>query len=309
MKKENPSESSVLSQISDIRTDIPKEEVLRILESTPIQIQWDAILSLETKLYFQLEISYIQKNFNCWENAHTVLDIGCGNGDFTAQLAGTFPDKNFVGIDENQRHIEAARKQHALANLSFECADSHVLEKGFVHRYDIVFMRLVLQHLRDKDLVLRNIYNYLKPKGRVLIIESVDYLRHSSMSSNTIDELFKKINSHFTDNRIDRTASLSLMKKILSKQSNMHKLFKIEKSNISPQGESDYESEKELHLNLNRKNKHLLFAQKLGFFSICKKEYSLDVDLSEVYDLYKGFVDDEEAYDYLGVHFLCLGTK
>lgn len=306
MQKSDQTFTASRYTITDISIETEKAVVLEILQSESNQRLWEFILSLETQLYFDTEISYIKEVFHCWDDAKTVLDIGCGIGDYTAMLAESFPEKESQGIEQNPEHFEIASKKHKLKNLSFECADSHVLNAQLMHRYDIVFMRAVLQHLDNRDIVIRNIREYLKPNGRVIIIESADYLRSSSMISQYIDDLFEKINGHCTQHKINRTASLELMKSIVLKKSEPSKYFEIESSNISNEGKTEKEAEKKLYLSINKGNKSLLFSQKLTFFSLWKKHYSLEVDLGKVYDEYKTFLAQENAYLYEGFHMLCL---
>jgi len=291
---------------SELTLDTEKSVALEILQAESNQRLWEFILILETKLYFHKEISYIRTLFYGWNDAKTILDIGSGIGDYTAMLAELFPTKEFHGLEQNPEHFEISSKKHKLKNLSFECGDSQVLNPQLTSQYDIVVMRAVLQHLDNKDIAMINICKYLKPKGRVIIIESADYLRCSSMSSPYIDDLFEEINSHLTQHKINRKASLELMTDIALKKSDLSNFFEVEASNISIDGKAENATDKQLHLSINKDNKSLVFSQKLTFFSLWKKHYGLDVDLGKVYDEYKTFLEKDNAYLYEGFHMLCL---
>jgi ubiquinone/menaquinone biosynthesis C-methylase UbiE len=52
-----------------------------------------------------------------------ILDLGCGDGTLTAQLAEYVPDGFVLGIDASESMIETAQKDHAGANLRFELQD------------------------------------------------------------------------------------------------------------------------------------------------------------------------------------------
>lgn len=79
-------------------------------------------------------------------NPLTILDVGCGGGDFTKLLAEAYPQAQVTGIDTSEEAICYANKNHALPNLSFICQES-------IHeRYDLVTSTLVCHHLEDKEL-------------------------------------------------------------------------------------------------------------------------------------------------------------
>ncbi|MEX2646278.1 MAG: class I SAM-dependent methyltransferase, partial [Gaiellaceae bacterium] len=75
-----------------------------------------------------------------------VLDFGCGVGRVTRALAAHFEEA--VGVDLSARMVEQARRLHAdVPNCRFETLSP--LEEG---AYDLVYSRIVLQHLpRARD--------------------------------------------------------------------------------------------------------------------------------------------------------------
>lgn len=48
-----------------------------------------------------------------------ILDLGCGDGALTAQLASLVPDRLVVGVDSSESMIDTAMR-HSLPNLRFE---------------------------------------------------------------------------------------------------------------------------------------------------------------------------------------------
>ena len=61
--------------------------------------------------------------FNYWKNQNpVVLEIGCGHGDYSNELAKVYPDKNFLGIDvKGARIFTAANKalKESIENVGF----------------------------------------------------------------------------------------------------------------------------------------------------------------------------------------------
>ena len=59
-------------------------------------------------------------------SASSVLDLGCGPGEITCELARRRPQTRFVGVDHSEQAVLAARANAArlgLANITFEIAD------------------------------------------------------------------------------------------------------------------------------------------------------------------------------------------
>lgn len=80
--------------------------------------------------------------------AGTVLDLGCGPGEITCELARRYPHLAFLGIDHSGRAIERARanaNRLGLANARFEAGDAETLASG--ERYDLVLMFDAFHHL------------------------------------------------------------------------------------------------------------------------------------------------------------------
>jgi trans-aconitate 2-methyltransferase len=94
-----------------------------------------------------------------------VLDVGCGDGRLTAEIAAKVPRGSVVGVDPSQHMIEFARA-HAGAsasNLSFEVAD--VRELPFRDEFDAVVSFNALHWVREQDRALAAIATALRPGG------------------------------------------------------------------------------------------------------------------------------------------------
>lgn len=97
----------------------------------------------------------------------SVLDIGCGDGKVSAELARRVPRGKVIGIDSSADMIQKARSAFpATANLSFELKDAR--ELGFESRFDVVFSNATLHWVKDHRAVLRSAARSLKPHGRLL---------------------------------------------------------------------------------------------------------------------------------------------
>jgi len=99
-----------------------------------------------------------------------VLDIGCGDGRTTAEVAKQLPNGSVLGIDNSEEMIHFARKkfpQKRFPNLAFEIMDARNL--SFENEFDVVFSNACLHWVIDHLPILEGIKKSLKPSGKVLL--------------------------------------------------------------------------------------------------------------------------------------------
>src|SRR5918994_1565731 len=105
------------------------------------------------------------------EPGDRVLDIGCGLGDSTVQLAELVGREGHAhGVDVAERMIAGAREQAAQAsvqNVSFETADVQVAQ--FTDTYDYAFARFGTMFFANPVAALRNVRAALRFGGRLNI--------------------------------------------------------------------------------------------------------------------------------------------
>ncbi len=99
-----------------------------------------------------------------------VLDVGCGDGKVTAEIAGRLPHGSVLGIDKSGEMIALAQQRHGVAthpNLHFQVADASHLP--FHGEFSLVFSNAALHWVRDHRPVLQGIARSLQPGGRILL--------------------------------------------------------------------------------------------------------------------------------------------
>jgi SAM-dependent methyltransferase len=102
--------------------------------------------------------------------AATAIDVGCGTGRYTVQLARRF-GLNVTGIDPGSRHVHVADSDvRNGGSLSFQVgtAENLPVSSGTA---DLVWCRDVLSLVEDLGRVYREFRRVLKPGGRALIYQ------------------------------------------------------------------------------------------------------------------------------------------
>lgn len=91
-----------------------------------------------------------------------VLDVGCGDGRITSEIARRVPSGSVVGIDASSNMIELA-SQKIRPNLHFGLADARALP--FSNEFDLVVSFNALHWIHEQDLALASIHRSVKPGG------------------------------------------------------------------------------------------------------------------------------------------------
>ncbi|MET9779041.1 class I SAM-dependent methyltransferase [Streptomyces sp. NPDC006367] len=105
-----------------------------------------------------------------------ILDVGCGPGTITADLAELVPDGHVTGVDRAPEIVERARataKERGLTNTAFAVADVHALDHPD-DTFCVVHAHQVLQHVGDPVRALREMRRVTRPGGIVAVRDS-DY--------------------------------------------------------------------------------------------------------------------------------------
>ncbi|MBR5857221.1 MAG: bifunctional demethylmenaquinone methyltransferase/2-methoxy-6-polyprenyl-1,4-benzoquinol methylase UbiE [Bacteroidales bacterium] len=117
-----------------------------------------------------------------------VLDVACGTGDFTIEIAQKVPAGSVVtGIDLSEGMMRIGREKIAAAgvNATMEQGDCEALQYAD-NSFDRISVGFGVRNFEHLDLGLKEMYRVLKPEGKLVILEL-------SVPSNSIIRWFYKL--------------------------------------------------------------------------------------------------------------------
>ncbi len=99
------------------------------------------------------------------DGAERVLDVGCGDGRVTAELAARVPRGSVLGVDPSPRMLEVAagRVRPDVPNLAFAAGSAETLT--YDAEFDVVVSFNALHWVADLGLALQRIRAALRPGG------------------------------------------------------------------------------------------------------------------------------------------------
>src|SRR4051812_9976526 len=92
------------------------------------------------------------------------LDVGCGSGETTIQLARR--TGNALGVDVCEPFIETARSE-ATAGARYLLADAQTHRFG--EQFDLLYSRFGVMFFEDPAAAFRNLRSALRPRGRMAV--------------------------------------------------------------------------------------------------------------------------------------------
>jgi SAM-dependent methyltransferase len=125
------------------------------------------------------------------------LDVGCGGGDVTLDLASLVgPGGRVIGWDLDETKLELARQEaeeRGIRNVEYRISDVRLSDAA--SEFDIVYTRFLLTHLSAPAGALRMLAQAVRPGGLV-IIEDIEidgmFCHPSSASFRRMIEIYKQ---------------------------------------------------------------------------------------------------------------------
>lgn len=132
----------------------------RLLEHPAVYSAWQAPFAAQ-------KFAPVEK----WLRGHTVrrvLDVGCGAGTNAQHFSGV----DYVGVDVNERYLQAAR---ARFRGQFVQADLTSADLSSLGTFDMILANSFLHHVNDADVerILAQLVRRLAPDGSIHILDLV----------------------------------------------------------------------------------------------------------------------------------------
>lgn len=108
--------------------------------------------------------------YAAFQPGERVIDIGCGGGATTFDIARKIGDGHVTGLDLSQTLVDTANRRLAesgLSNIDFICDDAST---SSVNNYDVLFSRFGVMFFEDPYAAFQNMRRFLKESGRISFV-------------------------------------------------------------------------------------------------------------------------------------------
>ncbi len=100
-------------------------------------------------------------------NEKTVLDLACGTGILTKQIAEKLPQAKIIGVDVTKNYLEKAKEKLILySNISFVNQDAEKLNLG--KKFDCITTSYLPKYCTAKILI-KNCIEHLNVGGKIIL--------------------------------------------------------------------------------------------------------------------------------------------
>jgi ubiquinone/menaquinone biosynthesis C-methylase UbiE len=133
--------------------------------------EWIAALELPARVQ-SLKIADIMRKL-ALKPGQKVADIGAGTGIFSLEFSRSVkPGGKVFAVEVDEKlieHILASATEQGIVNL--EGVFGEFDDPSLPEEVDVAFLNDVLHHVEHRDVYLKNLAGYLRPGGRVAIID------------------------------------------------------------------------------------------------------------------------------------------
>lgn len=145
-----------------LKTDLPRDLVPIFFDKTAQT--YDSVVNVTT---FGKDRCWKKEIIKQIPKCETILDLACGTGILTLQIAKQFPNSKITGIDITESYLNVAKKKLALCNhVSFFKQDAEKLK--LEQKFDCIVSSYIPKYC-DPENLIPMCMNHLKPNGRIIL--------------------------------------------------------------------------------------------------------------------------------------------
>ena len=163
--------------------DTVVQELPEIPDNHPMSEEWQV-----RKISMKKLVQYLKARENC----KTILELGCGNGWLSNNLAANLPAAEICGLDINEIELlQASDVFSKRTNLSLLFADIFSVEFGPLN-FDTIVAASCVQYFPDLQKLIDRLLGLLTPSGEIHIVDSPVY-----RTTKQINAAQKRSRDHF----------------------------------------------------------------------------------------------------------------
>ena len=118
-------------------------------------------------LWRRSALKYIELPEGC-----KILDLACGTGDFTIELARRWPNAEIIGVDLTPEMLDIAReKLSAIQNATYLTGDAQNLQMLESKQFALIVCAFGFRNFPDKAKALSECHRLLADGGRLVVLE------------------------------------------------------------------------------------------------------------------------------------------
>src|SRR5215216_2362858 len=168
---------------------------LRLRNDTILNMPWDPTLyhkfqaERSAPFFDLLALVEIRPNLK-------VVDLGCGTGELTRQLAAMLPNSDVIGLDSSTQMLDVARAaSYSSPGVRFEQGDQAQL----LGEWDLIFSNAALQWSENHEELIPRLYGRLTPGGQIAVQvpSNHNHISHQLYRETASEEPFKTILNGF----------------------------------------------------------------------------------------------------------------
>jgi len=146
-------------------TDLYDEEYFRIISNHTTHEMVEG--QYKINIYNRFSYDYVKPRI---KSDTTLLDLGCGNGDFVLAVA-TSGLKLAIGIDHSPAAVDSAKARAQDSHLPCNFHNKDISAFSTPERFDFIVLNDVTEHLSDTELdaLFGKLSSLLKPSGEIII--------------------------------------------------------------------------------------------------------------------------------------------